>query len=134
MGDEILQRVARILSTSSRNFDMTARYGGEEFVVVLPDCPVTGAIDLAERLRQLITKMNAIVPITVSAGVATFPAHANDSEELVKAADWALYEAKRTGRNRVCVAPRSLKTTPPGAPSDEQSQTEEYSEVFPDAV
>lgn len=103
VGDEVLKGVARALGGRSRDFDTVARYGGEEFAVILPGCSSKEALAVAERLRSGISEAGDEVagPITASAGVATFPSHAGDVTELIRAADEALYESKRTGRDRV---------------------------------
>lgn len=100
VGDEVLRNVAAALSCECRDFDTPARYGGEEFAVVLPGCGQEEAMVIAERLRRAVAAAPSIVPITASAGVATFPGHAGDSDTLVRAADDALYESKRAGRDR----------------------------------
>jgi diguanylate cyclase (GGDEF)-like protein len=99
-GDEVLRNVAAALAIECRDFDTPARYGGEEFAVVLPGCGPDEAMKIAERLRNAVSAAPSIVPITASAGVATFPGHAGDADTLVRAADDALYESKRAGRNR----------------------------------
>ncbi len=100
-GDEVLKKVAAALAGASRDFDTPARYGGEEFVVVLPSCSSKESLMVAERLRRSISDIQTVTPVTASAGVATFPTHAGDLQALVKAADEALYESKRAGRDRV---------------------------------
>lgn len=101
-GDGILGRVAKLLKDSARAGDYVARVGGEEFAVILPGTTKINAIKLAERVR-LAMDVNQ-VPLTLSAGVATFPHDGSGYEPLVRAADRALYEAKRQGRNRVVIA------------------------------
>ena len=108
VGDEILRAVATTLKEQSRGFDTAARYGGEEFAVIMPGCDLADAERSAERFRRAIANMDAVAPVTVSAGVATFPAHATDAETLVKKADGALYESKDAGRNRTTVAHPTL--------------------------
>lgn len=100
-GDEVLKLVAQVLASACRDFDTAARYGGEEFAVILPSCSSSESLVVAERLRASIAEIETVAGVTASAGVATFPAHAADSEGLIKAADEALYESKRAGRNRV---------------------------------
>ncbi len=102
-GDEVLRNVAAALAIECRDFDTPARYGGEEFAVVLPGCGPEEALKIAERLRHAVSAAPSVVPITASAGVATFPGHAGDADTLVRAADDALYESKRAGRNRTTV-------------------------------
>jgi diguanylate cyclase (GGDEF)-like protein len=103
-GDEVLRNVAAALSCECRDFDTPARYGGEEFAVILPGCGPDEAIDIAERLRRAVSAAPAVVPITASAGVATYPSHAGDADTLVRAADEALYRSKHAGRNRTTVS------------------------------
>lgn len=103
-GDEALRSVAAMLSQACRDLDTTARYGGEEFVVILPDCGPERSLAVAERLRAAVASARAAQPLTASAGVASYPAHASDVEGLVQAADTALLTSKRTGRNRTTAA------------------------------
>lgn len=106
-GDEALRNVAASLSIACRDLDTAARFGGEEFAVLLPDCSAEGSMAIAERLREAVAAAPAVRPLTASAGVATFPTHASDGEQLVLAADEALLEAKRAGRDRTVVAHRT---------------------------
>ena len=110
VGDDVLRQVAALLSEHARPMDLPARYGGEEFAVVLPECEPAEAEAVAERLRQAIAGAGLSVPITVSAGVASFPGHGATAESLIRSADDALYRAKAQGRNRVvaCEAPLRL--------------------------
>jgi len=115
-GDEVLRQVARLLADGCRESDMPARYGGEEFVVIAPETTAQAAADLAERLRMSIcfrplAVRGKAVEVTVSLGVADNEG-LKTPEELVQAADEALYCAKSAGRN--CV--KRLKTTPAAAP------------------
>jgi diguanylate cyclase (GGDEF)-like protein len=106
-GDEVLRRVAGILRDSVRTFDVVGRYGGEEFAVILPGTDIEAARSTAQRIRRAVaaevvrTNEGKRVKITVSAGVATAPANGVTQEELLRAADGALYRAKEEGRNRV---------------------------------
>jgi diguanylate cyclase (GGDEF)-like protein len=104
LGDTALRAVAAAIDGAIRRVDLAARYGGEEFVVVLVDTDGAGALEAAERVRAAIagTEIAAGVHrISVSVGVATFPEDAEFKEELIDKADWAMYMAKRSGRNRV---------------------------------
>ncbi len=109
-GDAALHNLARILKESVRKTDYAARYGGEEFVIVLPETSLSKAEVLAERLRNNIaehpiqSENDRELKITVSVGIAMFPDHAQSLQDLVKAADMAMYEAKIKGRNRVQTA------------------------------
>jgi two-component system, cell cycle response regulator len=101
-GDEALKAVAAALQSESRDFDTVARYGGEEFGVILPACSSKESLIAAERLRLAVSQIDSLAaPVTASAGVATYPTHAADTEALIKTSDEALYESKRAGRNRV---------------------------------
>jgi two-component system cell cycle response regulator len=125
VGDEVLSTVARTLAETVRDMDLVARYGGEEFVVLLPATALEDAVGTAERLRLAVSGQQAAAPVTVSAGVATFPDQAPSGAELLVLADRALYEAKRAGRDRVVAAagdradrgPRPAPATAGVAPS-----------------
>ncbi|MCB2290068.1 diguanylate cyclase [Clostridium sp. CS001] len=107
-GDSVLQQLGVVLSTSCRSFDIVSRIGGEEFSVILPDCPSSQALEVAERLRLAVetytfTILDGVkINITISIGSATYPDNVNDLEDVIKQADTALYTAKRSGRNKVC--------------------------------
>lgn len=110
MGDQLLRDVARILKATCDGKGSVARYGGEEFAVILPGMQKDSAYQIAEVLRQAIEgfqfKGQEVQPskiLTISAGLATYPQDALDKEKLIYLADMALYEAKRTGKNKVCV-------------------------------
>ncbi|GIV19936.1 MAG: hypothetical protein KatS3mg023_1687 [Armatimonadota bacterium] len=103
-GDTVLREVARLITENVRAYDFVARYGGEEFAVVLPDTQSETALQVAERIRQIIAQHPfPNRAMTVSIGVARWRAGL-DSNRLIEQADGALYEAKRLGRNRVCLA------------------------------
>ena len=103
-GDELLRTLAATVTEMSRDFDTIARYGGEEFAVILPTANLSACARAAERLRQGVEQMDGAVPITISVGAASYPRNALDADSLVRAADEALYESKRAGRNRVSVS------------------------------
>ena len=105
-GDEVLRKVARILQSAVREMDCVARYGGEEFCVMLPETSAPGAAILAERICERVAA--AEFPgqkITLSLGVASLPDNGDTPDAVIAAADEALYQAKREGRNRVVQAP-----------------------------
>lgn len=104
-GDEALRRVAAAAQAVSREADVLARYGGEEFVLVMPETGSEGAVFVAERIRRAIASISGLRrPLTVSVGVATLgDGGGSSAEDLFERADGALYEAKRLGRDRVCL-------------------------------
>jgi diguanylate cyclase (GGDEF)-like protein len=106
VGDRVLAEVAGVLREYSREIDEPARYGGEELAVVLPGTDLEGAYNLAERVRAGIEALEfpldgrGTLRVTASFGVAALPESAHDQSSLIAAADAALYEAKRSGKNR----------------------------------
>ena len=108
-GDQVLCRVSSLLKSSIRKKDTVARYGGEEFILILPEAGLEASFVIAERIRRLIENTlfevgRAQINLTVSMGISNFPSHrAKSKEELIKMADQALYDAKRGGRNKVCI-------------------------------
>jgi diguanylate cyclase (GGDEF)-like protein len=105
-GDAALVLAARVLRAQARQTDLLARIGGEEFALALPDCVPDDGAQRAEQIRVAIAETSASHgrPLTASIGVAGLPAHATTRSELMAAADAALYEAKRSGRNAVRVS------------------------------
>lgn len=111
-GDDCLRKVATAISLNTeRPSDLVARYGGEEFVVVLPETTIGGALMVAEKIRQAIRELNIAHEsspggrVTMSIGIASAaPGFDNPPDDLIHAADKALYRAKREGRDRVCRA------------------------------
>lgn len=104
-GDTVLKMVVEAIQGAIRSYDLVARYGGEEFTIILPATTEDGAFRSAERIRMAIervryqTKGGQLRPVTASLGGSVFPHTAKDPASLLKAADVALYQAKRSGRN-----------------------------------
>lgn len=110
-GDAVLRGLAKMLKEAARAADTMARYGGEEFAMIFPDTSRQEALGACERLRERVFQepftREEIQPagrLTISIGLAGFPHDADTPAGLIRAADLALYEAKRTGKNRVCLA------------------------------
>ncbi|OFV83945.1 MAG: hypothetical protein A2W26_00835 [Acidobacteria bacterium RBG_16_64_8] len=112
-GDEILRGLSTVTGQLARSVDSVCRYGGEEISIVLPETALEGAAKAAERIRSAVEQhpfeigAGRNIPLTVSIGIAAFPAHAATAEALVAAADQALYRAKEDGRNRACCYEKS---------------------------
>lgn len=113
-GDAVLRELADVLRDSVREIDLPARWGGEEFVLLLPSTDTVGAAQVAERVRRSLAERTIVSPdgepmrITASFGVASYPP-ARSARELVAAADSALYEAKRAGKDRVATAGEPIR-------------------------
>lgn len=107
-GDLVLAELGKVLKNSARSFDIVSRNGGEEFSVILPDCQNERAIEIAEQIRSAVEthdfpiSRTEAIRITISIGVATYPETVEIPDNMPEIADECLYEAKRTGRNRVC--------------------------------
>lgn len=104
-GDAVLRELAALLVRTVRDVDIVARYGGDEFTIILPETDIQGAITAAERVRRAVeaypfASEEGTIRVTISAGVASHPP-VSDRNALVRAADEALYTAKRQGKNRV---------------------------------
>lgn len=104
IGDDALRFVADALRRGVRGHDSVFRVGGEEFCVVLPGVEHAEAFPLAERLRRSMTAIESPLPVTVSLGVASYPAHGLTRHELLAQADAGLYASKRAGKNRTTIA------------------------------
>jgi diguanylate cyclase (GGDEF)-like protein len=106
VGDDVLKALAVALKQQSRESDLVVRYGGEEFISILPQATMDEAEEVAEKLRKTVEAL--IIPelggkhITISLGVSTLEPEEKDIEALIARADQALYQAKESGRNRVC--------------------------------
>lgn len=107
LGDEALRQVSSLLSRQIRKIDVVCRYGGEEFVILLPQTTSQQAFHVADKLRRAVAEWQFPgVPraLTISGGVSMFPDHGSTRDELVQAADAALYAAKQAGRDRILSA------------------------------
>lgn len=107
-GDYLLKELSRILKENSREGDVTARYGGEEFIVLMPDTDKEGAVVYGEKIRKVIEsypfrhrEKQPLGYLSVSGGVASFPFDGSSIEAVIRCADEALYESKRSGRNMI---------------------------------
>lgn len=106
-GDSVLKSLANILINTCRTYDVVSRNGGEEFSILLLDCPMKKALNIAERLRKKVENNffhisdNETIHITISIGVSSYPEGTSQIHDLITNADAALYHAKRTGRNKV---------------------------------
>jgi diguanylate cyclase (GGDEF)-like protein len=109
-GDEVLRAIPSRMLTALRSYDRAGRYGGEEFLIVLSNCPEAAALGAAERIRRALEATPIVyggteLTVTMSLGISsTQVSLESGAQTLVKAADTALYRAKRTGRNRVLIA------------------------------
>jgi diguanylate cyclase (GGDEF)-like protein len=129
-GDQILNQLARKISFAVRAADVVGRYGGEEFLILAPNTPLSDAVSLAERIREAIAAcpLSAVdmegqrqeIRVTASIGVAALEKGMNEGQQLVRAADRRLYQAKRQGRNRVF--PSSLPLGLVKAPAQNSSE------------
>jgi len=110
VGSQVLRRLSQVLGNCVRQVDTLARYGGDEFTVLLVDTGSETGCAIAERIRRTVAETpfetggGSPLHLTVSIGVATYPAHGRSREELLDASDKAMYRAKSAGRNRVCSA------------------------------
>jgi diguanylate cyclase (GGDEF)-like protein len=102
-GDDAIRRISRVLREGTRGIDLAARVGGEEFAVLLVETSQAAGIEVADRLRMAIKALETPsgARITASFGVAECPSDAQTASEIFKAADVALYQAKRNGRDQV---------------------------------
>jgi len=128
-GDDALRKLTEGFLKELRGVDTSARFGGDEFALILPQADSEGATLVAERLRARIEQIE--IPgfgnLSASIGVASFPADASSRAELVRTADAALYEAKRSGRNQVCAAENSQtkRNDHPVVPASESNSLSE---------
>ena len=109
IGDKILIGISEVAKRTLRTSDWLSRWGGEEFLAILPDTDENGALNIAERLREAVEQFylelnSQKIKTSASIGIASYPRDGDTPDFLIKAADAALYEAKKTGRNRVVAA------------------------------
>lgn len=150
-GDEVLKLVSESLKSCLRPYDLAGRYGGEEFTIVMPGCTLENAMLTAERIRQKVEALPYVSRagrerhVTVSLGCAVYPITAQDPAALMKAADLALYEAKRGGRNRVrafegeykghhSLQQPSLERVPTWIPEEEREAADQRLADFEDEI
>ena len=103
-GDEVLRAIAEAVMASLRGSDIACRYGGDEFAVILPETRLKGAERVAERIRKGVEELSqrlGIDGLSVSIGLALFPADGTGTEALLRRADWSMYQAKKMGGNTV---------------------------------
>lgn len=106
----VLVTLAGLFKKHIRREDIPCRYGGEEFLLILPEASLETTHQRAEKLRELISHMEinhlglSLGTITASFGVASYPTHGEDLDEIIRVADAALFRAKQEGRNQVCIA------------------------------
>ncbi|WP_084781841.1 GGDEF domain-containing protein [Bacillus niameyensis] len=109
-GDVILKELGKRLRRCIRSSDIVSRNGGEEFTVLMVDCPLTGAVEIAEKIKKnvetnpFILNSGEKLNLTISIGVSSYQETTNDPTRLIDDADGALYKAKQSGRNKVCIA------------------------------
>jgi diguanylate cyclase (GGDEF)-like protein len=111
LGDEVLRQVAKIFTQQIRKNDIVCRYGGEEFAILLPETTTERAAAVADKLRRVVADFQfpgVPRPVTISLGVADCPTHAASRDDLVRAADEAMYAAKQNGRNRIETAQQTV--------------------------
>jgi diguanylate cyclase (GGDEF)-like protein/excisionase family DNA binding protein len=114
-GDATLVHIAKVIQNNIRGGDIAARYGGDEFAVILPDNDAAGALHVAERIRRSIERATVgdathRAKVTISVGLAVFPEDGQTKEDLLDNADWAMYQAKSRGKNRVYVFSHEART------------------------
>ena len=133
-GSHVLMEMAAVILSSIRDTDAVARYGGDEFVIVLPDTQIELAGTVAERIREKISRhrfhagRNLKLSLTASFGVAAFPMHASSPQQLIAAADTAMYEAKAANKNCIrfsATIPRESKGPDEVGPPGDISETDD---------
>ena len=106
----LLRELGSFLASNVRSGDIACRFGGEEFILILPDTPLEVTHERAEQIWEGVQNItlnhrgSILRPLTLSVGIAVFPLHGESPDDLLRAADNALYQAKREGRNRVVIS------------------------------
>jgi len=138
-GDEVLRSVGRVLKQAVRSGDIVARYGGEEFIVAMPETDREGAMKAAQKIRAAIEQepfanqeRQPTGNLTISGGIAVLPTDGKSATDLIGRADQGLYEAKKSGRNRVSHAQGMSLGAMPG-PGDERGGQSGENEPVPKA-
>ncbi|MFT3921464.1 MAG: diguanylate cyclase [Myxococcales bacterium] len=130
VGDQVLREVAQRISGAVREVDVVARYGGEEFLLVLPNTHFAGALTVADRVWRTVGQKSVTVgadkrlKVTISVGISLYPSRdIKSKDQLLKAADEALYRAKHDGRDRICVFQQQGYLYRPDLPNSPPSQS-----------
>ena len=138
-GDIVIKKIAEIAMLNTRSSDLVGRYGGDEFLVLITSSTQEQAFQYCENLRKKIAGMEIRIPglanpirLTISGGMAVFPTHGCSTSDLIRAADHALYEAKRRGRNTTVVARAEEKTG--GFPQEDAVEDGITPELFPETL
>lgn len=131
-GDNALRLLAHSLRSELRAVDTAARFGGDEFAVILPQANIEGAQVVTERLRSRLaqTEIPGYGALTASFGLASYPAHASSRDTLVDAADRALFNSKRSGRNQISVACEDTSKTRLSGPAVFPAKDENFAELM----
>jgi diguanylate cyclase (GGDEF)-like protein len=120
-GDMLLREVGALFLSQIRGGDIACRYGGEEFLIILMDAKLDAARQRAETLRELVRGLQVhhrgqvLRQVTISVGIAAYPDHGTTAQEMINAADKAMYRAKSSGRNRIVVADAAVEPGPTGS-------------------